>query len=147
MVTRKKGTPLDLNEDYIDQDTNFDDTISEVFFKILSILYTLFRERNTAILAIGSLHLNRKWYIWDPLKDSMLARAKVDSENSEVNIGLGLTEFLNAWVKKQYEVECKLMKGLTDEQKAFLEDRTINKKKYGCVLPPSSAVMPEIFGF
>lgn len=76
-----------------------------------------------------------------------MLNGKVESEDVDVNIGLGLTEFLNAWVKKQYEVECKLTKGLTSEQKAFLDHHIINKKKYGCVLPPSSAVMPDILNF
>jgi hypothetical protein len=92
------------------------------------------------------LHSNRKQHTWNPLKASELS-GKVESEDINVNVGLGLTEFLNAWVKKQHEVECKLTKGLTSEQKAFLVDRKINKKKYGCVLPPSSAVMPEISEF
>ena len=72
---------------------------------------------------------------------------KVDSEDTDTNIGLGLTEFLNAWVKKQHKVECQLTKGLTEEQVAFLHNTTINPRKYGCVLPPSSAVMPKISEF
>ena len=72
---------------------------------------------------------------------------KVESEDDDVNIGLGLTEILNAWVKKQYEAESKLTKGLNSDQMAFLEDKTINKKKYGCILPPSSVLMPKITEF
>ena len=80
------------------------------------------------------------------MKASVLS-GKVDSEDIDVNIGLGLTEFLNAWVKKQHEVECKLTKGLTKEQEHFLHDATINPRKYDCILPPSSAIMPNILEF
>ena len=62
---------------------------------------------------------------------------KVDSEDIDINIGLGLTEFLNTWVKKQHKVKCQLTNGLTEEQVAFLYDTTINPRKYGCILPPS----------
>ena len=93
-----------------------------------------------------SLHSNSRQHTWNPLKASMLS-GKVESEDDDVNIGLGLTEILNVWVKKQYEAESKLTKGLTIDQMAFLEDKTINKKKYGCVLPPSSILMPKIMEF
>lgn len=72
---------------------------------------------------------------------------KADCDDVDVNIVIGLAEFLNAWVKKQYEAECQLTKGLTEKQNAFLHNTTTNPRKYGCVLPPSSAVMPKISEF
>ena len=53
--------------------------------------------------ANGTLHSSRKQYIWNSLRTFVLSW-KVESVGIDGNICLGLTEFLSAWVKKQYKV-------------------------------------------
>jgi hypothetical protein len=47
-------------------------------------------------------------------------------------------------VKKQRGFEIKMVKGLSLKQMKFLEGDEINQRKYGCVLPPSLAAMPDV---
>ena len=101
---------------------------------------SLFLARHTVISAIGTLHSNRK-NSWEPIK---AATVKADSLDIDAHFALGLAEVLSIWVKKQHAFEVKLRKGLTDEQLIFLDGKSINPKKYGCVLPPSFPAMPNI---
>ena len=75
--------------------------------------------------AIGTLHSSRKQYIWNSLRTFVLSW-KIESVDIDGNICLGLTEFLSAWVKKQYKVWT-----------------IINQNKYSCTL----SLMPKNLEF
>ncbi len=66
---------------------------------------------------------------------------KKDTKNPFGQVGYGLVQILNDWVKNQREAEEEMTVGLTEEQHAFVESNT---KKLGCSLPPASSLLSKI---
>lgn len=98
--------------------------------------------RHTVISAVATLQ-SRKKHSEDPIK---AAEVKADSHHPDAVFTLGFVEALNSWVKSQRAYEVGRIKYLSTDQEAFLVG-DVNPKRYGCVLPPSSATMPDISMF
>ena len=81
---------------------------------------------------------SQKKPLQNPIKPADLKSGT--SKHADTPLVLGLLEVLNLWVKSQREVEHRRAKQRADQVQSHA-----NPKKYGCLFPPSSESMPDIF--